>query len=130
MEESIFRTQRKKLIVIGLFLLAIALAVGREDEPGMVAQIAEQEGVPSSAAATASQSVDPVADYTPAESRQDDDLASWYASAGANDPPADTAPEDKSHLINDTRPLVSTDPLIQPQGARQAGVQAGQQPPT
>lgn len=38
-------------------------------------------------------------------------LDSWYADAGSNEGPADTDPEDKSHLINDAQPLVSAEPI-------------------
>ncbi len=37
-------------------------------------------------------------------------LDSWYADAGVNEGPVDTAPEDKSYLINDAKPLVDTEP--------------------
>lgn len=40
-----------------------------------------------------------------------DDLSSWYAEAGSLDGPVDPQPEENSFLINDTQPLVSTDPL-------------------
>lgn len=120
MEESLFRTQRKKLLAIGLFLVLVVLAVGREDEPGMVAQIAEED-------AAQQLTGEPVYDdniavdrraetYTDPQPAQDRDLAGWYASAGTSDEPVDPAPEDKSHLINDTQPLVSTDPTAGAQG--------------
>lgn len=38
-------------------------------------------------------------------------LDDWYAAAGTNDGPVETTPRDDSYLINDTEPLISTDPL-------------------
>ena len=49
--------------------------------------------------------------YGESSSRSGSDLDNWYAAAGASDGPADPTPEDKSYLVNDTQPLVSTDPL-------------------
>ncbi len=115
MEESVFRTQRKKLIAIGLLLLAVVLAVGREDEPGMVAQFAEDEGAQQLTGQPVEQEM-PVENYVAPAPAEDRDLAGWYASAGTHDAPVDPAPEDKSHLINDTKPLVSTDPQAEAQG--------------
>ena len=109
METSLFTTQRKKLVMIGLFLLAVMAMVGREEDPGMLQSLADQ-----SAEATARPVVAaPVAAPAQAQPRQhaSPELDSWYSEAGSLDAPAETTPEDQSWLVNDTEPLVSTDPI-------------------
>ena len=109
METSLFTTQRKKLVMIGLFLLAVMAMVGREDDPGMLQSLADQ-----SAEATARPVVAaPAAAPAQAQPRQQasPELDSWYSEAGSLDAPAETTPEDQSWLVNDTEPLVSTDPV-------------------
>ena len=60
MDPSLFITQRKKLIMIGLFLLAVVAVVGREEDPGMLQQIAaEAEGAPVTAGPELQQSAAP-----------------------------------------------------------------------
>ena len=49
--------------------------------------------------------------YGESSSKSGSDLDNWYAAAGASDGPTDPTPDDKSYLVNDTQPLVSTDPL-------------------
>ena len=114
METSVFTTQRKKLIMIGVFLLVVMAMVGREEDPGMLQQLAETSaeatakpeiGAPSGASAQAAAQPRPV----PQEPAPD--LDSWYSQAGSMDQPVQPEPEDNSWLVNDTEPLVSTDPV-------------------
>ena len=111
METSLFTTQRKKLVMIGLFLLAVMAMVGREEDPGMLQSLADQSAeatarpvVAAPAAATAQAQAQPRQQASP-------ELDSWYSEAGSLDAPAETTPEDQSWLVNDTEPLVSTDPV-------------------
>ncbi|MGE5953400.1 MAG: hypothetical protein ACM308_07280 [Qipengyuania vulgaris] len=38
-------------------------------------------------------------------------LDSWYADAGSSSGPADTTPEDKDYLVNDTEPYSDAEPI-------------------
>ncbi len=115
MDTSLFVTQRKKLIMIGLFLLAVVAVVGREEDPGMLQQIAaEAEGAPVSAGPAQQQSAAPTAATAPQPSRQAQqtpDLDSWYSEAGRQNVPVEPIPENKDWLINDAEPLVSAEPI-------------------
>ena len=111
METSLFTSQRKKLLMIGLFLLSVVAIVGREEDPGVLQQLADQSAeatarpvVAAPAAATAQAKAQPRQQASP-------ELDSWYSEAGSLDAPAETTPEDQSWLVNDTEPLVSTDPV-------------------
>ena len=111
METSLFTTQRKKLVMIVLFLLAVMAMVGREEDPGMLQSLADQSAeatarpvVAAPAASTAQAQAQPRQQASP-------ELDSWYSEAGSLDAPAETTPEDQSWLVNDTEPLVSTDPI-------------------
>ena len=115
MENAALLRQGKKLGMLVAFLAAIAFLVGGEDNPGMLAQISKDkaDAAPS----------EPKAYYAPAPvvSQQGDaadseqlSLDDWYAEVAPTEPmePEARAPEpiDDSHLIDDTEPLVGTDP--------------------
>lgn len=113
MEASVFTKQRKKLVMIGLFLLSVVLMVGREEDPGMLQQIAEQTGDQTQPQPVA-QSGAPVQQQAAAprpQVRQDPALDEWYSQAGTLNAPMEPSPQDNSWLINDTEPLVSTEPV-------------------
>ncbi|MXO97103.1 hypothetical protein GRI34_11815 [Erythrobacter aquimaris] len=113
METSVFTKQRKKLVMIGLFLLSVVLMVGREDDPGMLQQIAEQtndQAQPPAAAQTSAPTQQRASAPRP-QVRQDPALDDWYAQAGTLNAPMEPSPQDNSWLINDTEPLVSTEPV-------------------
>ena len=60
---------------------------------------------------TTSASVDEPLEATPDASEEPLSLDAWYASAGTSEGPADTTPEDKSYLINDTEPYSDGEPI-------------------
>ena len=130
MEDGVLTTHGKKLLMVGLFLWFVAVLIGGEDDPGIIAQQVEasNNGVASTAAfEPVQQNAMKVTQGPPPaarRSRQDDAaLDAWYA---ASDAPGETAmkpepqvptpvepsPVDESHLINDTQPLVSAAPEI------------------
>ena len=113
METSVFTKQRKKLIMIGLFLLSVVFMVGREEDPGMLQQIAEQTGEQTQGPPVAQPGapVQPQASAPRPQVRQDPALDDWYAQAGTLNAPMKPSPQDNSWLINDTEPLVSTEPV-------------------
>ena len=113
----------QRLTAIALVPLAVwfvAALVGREEDPGVIANLAEDGSAPSaSAAAPMPVAVQPSASVVrkpaPAPRRQDPGLSDWYAEAdsggGAMEPtPVAPAPVDNSHLVNDARPIVSANP--------------------
>ena len=130
MESGLFTNQGKKLMMVGLFLWFVAVMIGGEDDPGIIAQqvSASENGIASTAgyepvqqsAMKVTQGPPPVA----RRSRQDDAaLDAWYAASdapgeAATQPepqvptPVEPSPVDESHLINDTQPLVSAAPEI------------------
>jgi hypothetical protein len=120
MTGNLITGQGKKLVVIAVFLVIVALLVGGEDDPGMIGELAETTSfnpVPDNA----SEFAHPVEDAPgrkAALSRQDSSLTSWYAqseSTGAVVPePVEPTPVDDSHLINDAKPLVSASPPAVP----------------
>ncbi|MBX7481512.1 hypothetical protein [Qipengyuania qiaonensis] len=120
MAGNTFFGQGKKLIAIGVFLVLVTILVGGEEDPGVIGDLAEI-GSPPGTTADVAQLPSPVErfDSSPATaSREDSGLSSWYAqsdSSGAVDPqPVQPSPVDDSHLINDAKPLVSTDPIAAP----------------
>ncbi len=130
MEDGVLTTHGKKLLMVGLFLWFVAVLIGGEDDPGIIAQQVEasDNGMATTAAfEPAQQSAMKVTQGPPPaarRSRQDDAaLEAWYASSDApgeaalqSEPqvPAlvEPSPVDESHLINDTQPLVSAAPEI------------------
>ena len=113
METSLFTTQRKKLVMIGLFLLAVMAMVGREEDPGMLQSLADQSAEATARPVVAAPAAATTQAQAQAQPRQQasPELDSWYSEAGSLDAPAETTPEDQSWLVNDTEPLVSTDPI-------------------
>lgn len=120
MEDGLFTNQGKKLLFIAIFLVLVAALVGGEEDPGMIAQVADPDAAqaPSpSYAASAPTIVEPevtIRDPRPVErpDASNTSLEDWYAEAGPGEP-VDPQPVDESHLINDTQPAVSAEPQIQ-----------------
>ena len=117
MEDGLFTNQGKKLLFVAIFLVLVAALVGGEEDPGMIAQVADERGAPQSvttypgnAPAYAEPDV-AVRNPRPIErpSGTDTSLESWYAEAGPAEP-VDPQPVDESHLINDTQPAISAEP--------------------
>lgn len=121
MEDGPIPRHGKKLVALALFLGAVALLVGGEEDPGIVAQIGES---PETFAAPASAPVaaieQPVRRAEPERRAADPALDAWYAEATAVAPqtpapeapaPETPAPIDERHLIDDTRPAVTTEPI-------------------
>ncbi|WP_226699850.1 hypothetical protein [Qipengyuania gaetbuli] len=111
METSLFTTQRKKLVMIGLFLLAVVAMVGREEDPGMLQSLADQSAEATARPVVAAPAAAPAQAQAQPRQQASPELDSWYSEAGSLDAPAETTPEDQSWLVNDTEPLVSTDPV-------------------
>ncbi|MBY6015470.1 hypothetical protein KUV75_11235 [Qipengyuania gaetbuli] len=111
METSLFTTQRKKLVMIGLFLLAVMAMVGREEDPGMLQSLADQSAEATARPVVAAPAAAPAQAQVQPRQQASPELDSWYSEAGSLDAPAETTPEDQSWLVNDTEPLVSTDPI-------------------
>ena len=120
MNDGPFAKQGKKLLFIGIFLVLVMALVGREDDPGVIANLAEGSGgpVPSNY-----QPVDllppgsaPMRPPAPVPAPSDPGLSEWYAEAdsdtGAVEPePFVPAPIDNSHLVNDARPIGIEEPV-------------------
>ena len=47
MEDGLFTNQGKKLLFVALFLVLVAMLVGGEDDPGMIAQISDSNPHPT-----------------------------------------------------------------------------------
>ena len=117
MEDGLFTNQGKKLLFVAIFLVLVAALVGGEEEPGLIAQISDQEGAPSaptaSVASTSSYSEPEVIVRNPRPverpSAGETSLEDWYAESGPAEP-VDPQPVDESYLINDTQPAVSAEP--------------------
>ena len=124
MEDGVLTTHGKKLLMVGLFLWFVAVLIGGEDDPGIIAQQVEasNNGMASTAGyEPVQQSAMQVTQGPPPaarRSRQDDAaLDAWYAASDAQDPvtmqpepqvptPFEPTPVDESHLINDAKPMV------------------------
>ncbi len=116
MEDGPFSGYGKKLLLIGLFLWGVAVLVGGEDDPGLFAQIGEaRPPAPAPAPAPAVSRPPPMAQElqsrSPRRGGSDPELDAWYAEAGKIQESA-PAPLDESHLIDDTRPIVTTEPVV------------------
>lgn len=115
MEDGLFTNQGKKLLFVAIFLVLVVALVGGEEDPGMIAQISDQEAAQAaphaSVASTYSEPEVVVRDPRPVErpSASDMSLSDWYAESGPSEP-VDPQPVDESHLINDTQPAVSAEP--------------------
>ncbi|MBX7494410.1 hypothetical protein K3172_00915 [Qipengyuania sp. 6B39] len=119
MEDGLFTKQGKKLLMVGIFLVVVASLVGGEDNPGLLAEVSEQEAgldqpppayqVPPAGQMAVSQS--PVSSPRPQVRQDDSALDAWYASAAPVEP-LDPQPVDESHLIDDTQPFVSAEPEV------------------
>ena len=130
MEDGLLTTHGKKLLMIGLFLWFVAVMIGGEDDPGLLAQQVGASGNGSASASAYEPAPQDVMKVTqapsaaPRPSRQDDAaLDAWYAASEAGSdwgtPPEPQAPQvveprpvDESHLINDTQPLVVAAPEV------------------
>lgn len=120
MEDGLFTKQGKKLLMIGIFLWFVAALVGREEDPGVIANLAEDGATPKTAISApmpvaAAPSASVVRRPAPAPRREDPNLSSWYAEsdgAGAVDPqPVTPVPVDNSHLINNAKPIGVAQPV-------------------
>ncbi len=115
MEDGVFTNQGKKLLFVALFLVLVAMLVGGEDDPGMIAQISDSNPHPSGPQAYSPQPMEDegpvIRNPRPVERSSDNDMSldEWYADAGPV-APVDPQPVDESHLINDTQPAVSAEP--------------------
>jgi hypothetical protein len=116
MEDGLFTNQGKKLLLIGFFLWCVAMLIGGEDDPGMIAKVSEGgagEMVSHDAGnGPPANGPPPQAARVQSRSRTDTSLEAWYAEAGPGEA-VSPDPVDESHLINDTQPAVTTDPVVQ-----------------
>ncbi|MEX0341573.1 MAG: hypothetical protein AB3N06_03215 [Erythrobacter sp.] len=107
----------KKLALVGAFLVAVALLVGGEDDPGVIGQLGDAAPVEDTSSPAPRD-----ARTGEAQSRQsgenDRSLSAWYAESEATGPahpePFKPAPIDHSHLISDAQPMVDTAPAPPP----------------
>ncbi|WP_421993262.1 hypothetical protein [Qipengyuania sp.] len=115
----------KKLAIVAIFLVAVALLVGGEDNPGVIGQLGD---VPPDerAAAVASPAARSGQVRTPRSREDDRSLSAWYAeseSAGPAEPqPFQPTPIDHSHLVNDAQPMIESAPAPPPGAVRIAPV--------
>ena len=130
MEDGLLTTHGKKLLMIGLFLWFVAIMIGGEDDPGLLAQQVDASGNGSASAAAyepapqGAMKVTQAPSAAPRPSRQDDAaLDAWYAASDAGSdwgtPPEPQVPQvveprpvDESHLIDDTQPMVVAAPEV------------------
>ncbi|MFA6218974.1 MAG: hypothetical protein WC692_04245 [Erythrobacter sp.] len=115
MEDGLFTHQGKKLMLIGFFLWCVAMLIGDEDDPGMIAQVSEggADGLVSHEPGVDEQAYVPPPQAARVEARppQDASLDAWYAEAAPNEV-VNPEPVDESHLIDDTQPVVSAEPQV------------------
>lgn len=111
MEDSVLFKQRKKLIVIALFLVGVMLMIGGEDDPGMIGQVQdtalagdELTSAPQVGSRTLS------SPQMPEQLEETPELDAWYSQT-ASDGPAEPAPVNDDHLINDTTPMINAAPI-------------------
>ncbi|UYH54384.1 hypothetical protein N6L26_10005 [Qipengyuania sp. SS22] len=112
----------KKLAMVGLFLLAVLLLVGGEDDPGLIGQLGD--GAPGDADYGEPRETEVVSsspEPPPPARRPDPSLSAWYAESETSGPaeptPLSPAPLDDSYLINDAAPTVDTSASAPPPGA-------------
>ena len=103
----------KKLAMVGLFLLAVLLLVGGEDDPGLIGHAGY--GEPRQAEIVSSSPEPP-----PPARGPDPSLSAWYAESETSGPaeptPFTPAPLDDSYLINDAAPTIDTSTSVPPSG--------------
>lgn len=115
MEDGVFTNQGKKLLFVALFLVLVAMLVGGEEDPGMIAQIGDNNVVaaPQAYAPPAVEAHEAPVVRAPRRidrpERNDASLEDWYAEAAPAEP-VDPQPVDESYLINDAQPIVSAEP--------------------
>ena len=115
MESGIFSKQGKKLLLIAAVLLVVVSLIGGEGDPGVLTKISEQPNVagnthlPDLPDQGGAQPVTPPAYDKAPPSNETPELDTWYAQAGSTGP-VDPTPETDDFLVNDTMPLVSTEP--------------------
>ena len=108
----------KKLALVGVFLVAVMLLVGREEDPGVIGQIGEDgpDAIVQGNAPPENVRQPPEARAEPAQRPQQGSLSSWYAESVEPGPatpePFVPQPQDDSHLINDARPITDTGRVI------------------
>ena len=109
----------KKLTLVGVFLVAVMLLVGREEDPGVIGQIGEDGPdaiVQGSAPSPEDVRQPPEPRAEPVQRPQQGSLSSWYAESFESGPatpePFVPQPQDDSHLINDARPITDTGRVI------------------
>ncbi len=130
MEDGLLTTHGKKLLMIGLFLWFVAVMIGGEDDPGLIAQQVDASGngvasaAPFEPAPQSAMKVTQAPSPASRPSRQDDAaLDAWYAASDAGSDwgpapepqapqPVEPRPVDESHLINDTQPPVTAAPEV------------------
>lgn len=94
METSVLAKQRNKLIAIGVFLVLVVIAIGREDSPGLIPAIAQKGATePERVVEVEPQPAGQQSQQNPAAG-----LDSWYAETageGADmaDPVSDASPQ-------------------------------------
>lgn len=121
MDQAASKGLAKKLALVGVFLLAVLLLVGGEEDPGLIGRLGE--ATPANLAARqASEPAGSVPAPPPPPRRaprqqESRSLSAWYAESVADGPaepaPVAPAPLDESHLINDARPFVDAGPMIE-----------------
>ena len=113
MESGIVSTQGKKLLFIGFLMVLVVWLVGGEDDPGLLPQISAQQDARGTHAQAAAQP--PEVRNEPANAGhsvltdESPELDAWYARAGSNGP-IDPTPQTDDFLVNDTEPVLSTEP--------------------
>jgi len=110
METELLTRQGKKLLLIALGLLGVAMLVGGEDDPGVLTEISATP--PKRTHAEPPPQFSPAAQESigiPTPPPSDPNLDSWYAQAGSTRV-VDPTPETDDFLVNDTRPLMDTEP--------------------
>ena len=130
MEGGLLTTHGKKLLMIGLFLGIVAVMIGGEDNPGLIAQQVDAPGngvasaLPYEPARQGDMKVTHGPPPTFRPNKQDNAaLDAWYAASDTEgdwgpgpEPqapqPMEPRPVDESHLINDTQPLVVAAPEV------------------
>lgn len=113
MNDGLFTKQGKKLMMVGVFLWCVAMLIGGEDDPGMLAKVSDTPGhAQVGASHPAPQGVQPPqASYQAVQpAQQDPELDAWYGEAAPAEV-VDPTPPDQSAMINDAKPAVSAAPV-------------------
>lgn len=101
----------KKLALVGAFLVAVALLIGGEDNPGVIGQLGDAPPIEGRAAGAQPASGDEwPGPGTRQVQRNDQALSTWYAendtTGPANPQPFEPETIDHSHLTGDAMPMV------------------------